>query len=232
MWTSESKRAWGLAVFDGAGEASDYCGNMIGEYQIDNMQADDSYVYKIRGGISYLHKIGSEWVVQDWKKGGPVTCLKNESNTITPPSTGWLYNKNGTFVLDPSLFLSITPRTEDQCQVIMITSTSGAAARFPEYLGTFTRSDRYLDGRPVFSNSNGKYLRIVKGYNNWGVGDSPTKPTSQICSASSSLCPAAEQARSNGRADVELKSWFYVSATGDSKEDTTITVKCDRHKDN
>ena len=78
---------------------------------------------------------------------------------------------------------------------------------------------------------NGKFLRMIKGYNNWGVGDSITRPSSQICSASASICPASKYARTCDRADFEIKSWFYLSNTGDRMEDTTISVMCDLHQD-
>ena len=89
VWTSEGKKEWGLAVFDGTGDTSDYCGNMIGEYQFDSVALDNSYVYRIRGGSSYLCKVGSEWVVQDRRNGSSVKHLKNTSNSISPPNNGW-----------------------------------------------------------------------------------------------------------------------------------------------
>ena len=122
VWTGEGKKEWGLATFDGAGDTSDYCGNMIGEYQIDSVASDNSYVYRIRGGASYLCKVGAEWVVQVRGNGSSVTHLKNISDSIAPPNTGWLFNKNGTFVLDPLLLLSTIPSKEDHCRVIMISS--------------------------------------------------------------------------------------------------------------
>ena len=157
--------------------------------------------------------------------------MKNESNSITPPNMGWMYNKNGTFVIDTSFTLSIAPNLPQKCKVITITSTSGAEARYPEYLGIFTRTDKYVLGRPVFVNRNGKFLKMYHGDGNWCIGDSFLNPNGKVCSPSSSICPSSKCASSNNRPDVDMQSWFYVSGAGIKKEDTTIFVKCDLHSD-
>ena len=229
VWTGDSNMQWGLAVFDGAGETCDYWGHVIGEYRVDKVAPDGSVVYRARGGQTYLSKEGSEWVVHGLRNETPMIYLKNASNHSKPPNNGWMYNNNGTFVLDPVLLLSTEPVPPQECQVITITSTSGASA---EYLGIFTRTDKYLDGRPVFVNKNGKFLKIISGYSNWGVGDSIYKADAKVCSASASLCPAAKCARSNDRPDMDIKSWFYITGARERKEDTTISVACDVHKHN
>ena len=47
-----------------------------------------------------MSKEGSEWVVHSLRNETPMIYLKNASNHSKPPNNGWMYNNNGTFVLD------------------------------------------------------------------------------------------------------------------------------------
>mgnify|MGYP003334519563 CR=1 FL=1 len=160
----------------------------------------------------YLYPVaGSGWYNSDLpgKEGG---WLKNESKSETVPTTGWKWaDGKGGWHDDPTI--KITPgKMQSLCETITIQGQGEVVTEHPSSLGTFTRTDKWFNGLPVFINDKGGYLHSSNA-NTWSVGSKIGGYF--IRSTTAPLCPA------------QTKEWVYWTgkAPGDVKP-ATITVTC------
>ena len=72
----------------------------------------------------------------------------------TPPRDGWQYRDDGEYPDDPSLL--ITPGPLSPLKSITVQASGDVV--YPDCLGTFTLTDQWRRGRPVYRNEKGKYL--------------------------------------------------------------------------
>ena len=75
----------------------------------------------------------------------------------TPPLSGWQWcDEDDQHHDDPTLVL--TPGPLSPPLTITHQSEGELAAKYPHHLGTFTKTDQWSEGRPVFRNQAGKLL--------------------------------------------------------------------------
>ena len=89
-----------------------------------------------------------------------------EFGTFLPPFTQW--NP------DPSLKITRGPMTS-LCCTLKVELFHAAAEKYPDLQGEFTRTNRWLYGRPVFQNSHGRLLfqhndHSATGNDGWDIG--------------------------------------------------------------
>ena len=170
------------------------------------LNAEPSYLY---------HVPGEDW----WVSGVPGIeegWLKNESKSETVPTTGWKYldDDGKQWHSDPSI--KITPgKLVSVCDTITIKGDWKVVTMQPDSLGTFTRTDKWFNGKPVFINDKGWYLHSGNG-GGWNVGEKIGKYF--IHSKTAPLCPA------------KAEEWVSWTGQGSGRvKPATISVSCSTH---
>ena len=82
----------------------------------------------------------------------------------------------------------ITPGPLSPPLTITHQSEGELAAKYPHHLGTFTKTDQWSGGRPVFNNQEGKLLYCWEG-DYWSVGDTADGWCDIVCGESAGLWP-------------------------------------------
>ena len=96
--------------------------------------------------------------------------LTNTKPSQTPPYSGWQYAADGSFHADQTLTVAPGPLPPLPKQ-FMVTAMGAAAEKWPEYLGVFTKTQRWWNGRPVYVNTEGELLHHDANEAGWQIGD-------------------------------------------------------------
>ena len=86
------------------------------------------------------------------------------------PTSEWqYYDYDGeSWQDDPSLVVTPGPLPRR----FNVTASGAAAEKWPSYLGVFTRTERWWQGRPVYTNTGGRLLHYgAYGTDYWVIGD-------------------------------------------------------------
>ena len=146
-------------------------GHFLGQYECAGEHNGAPY-YKQTGGSRYLYRDAQTAWRAGWGLGGEDhQCVLYHPPTTgdTPPLSGWQYLAGGQYYDDPTLVLTPGPLSLP-CTITL--QYHYLAAKYPFHLGTFTKTDQWSWGRPVFRNQAGKLLYCsfwVGGW--WRVGD-------------------------------------------------------------
>ena len=154
-----------MVVISSMGGASLSVGGVLGQYEYDEMKGyyqqtsteKDHEDFRAR----YLYPDEDDkWHVDHTpyiyhgEKGG---YLYNPIPSKTPPTSGWQCAKKGTLLHDPTLTISTGP-LPPLARQLTVTATGAAADKYPSCLGVFSRSERWWNGRPVYTNIRGRFL--------------------------------------------------------------------------
>ena len=109
-----------------------------------------------------------KWWVSDepGKKSG---WLYNPLSGKTPPSSGWKTNLMDDGWNDDTS-VTVTNGSLPHLASQFMVSASGAAAEWLPSLGLFNRTERWLNGRPVYDNMDGWLLYHGSGGDGWMIG--------------------------------------------------------------
>ena len=145
-------------VISSTGEAAERWGHYLGQYEIAGEHHGAPY-YKQTGGLGYLYRDAQT----AWRAGrelgstGSGVLYHPPTTGDTPPQSGWQYRYYGGQYRDaPTLVL--TPGPLSPPLTITLQSEGELAAKYPHHLGTFSKTDQWSEGRPVFRNQAGKLL--------------------------------------------------------------------------
>ena len=89
-----------------------------------------------------------------------------------------------------------------------VTASGAASKEWPDYLGQFTRTQRWWRGRPVYTNTQGRLLYHSAGYEGWVIG--PALGFSVLRGSQSHMNPSLET------------TWTYW--TGTERKPASVTV--------
>ena len=91
-----------------------------------------------------------------------------------------------------------------------VTATGAAAEMWGDFLGVFTRSDRWWLGRPVYINTEGRFLFHGPRDDGWSIGEKIRKRG--LCGSQAHHSPVAE------------RSWRYYNLTEGEWKPASVTV--------
>ena len=135
-----------------------------------------------------------------------------EEDMDTPPLDGWLFRGvEDHELLQVDTTLVITRGPMHPPQTILIEATGEVAALYPRHLGTFTMTDEWYNGRPVYKNEDGKIL--------WG-GDE------DCCLVGECTCCRDQDVIRSHLEDGHWRVWYYRGECGHLRrtEDLTLTA--------
>ena len=178
--------------------------------------------HSIRHYFLFLHD-KKEWFVSEKKYKNAITVewLRSLSPSEEPPMDNWEF---GTLLppftkwhKDPSLKITRGPMTS-LCCTLKVELFHAAAEKYPDLQGEFTRTNRWLYGRPVFQNSHGRLLfqhndHSATGNDGWAIGWELGK--AYLRGLMARHCPSSEN------------SWTYWNGIKMSK--TNVSITCDIH---
>ena len=175
----------------------------------------------VRHYFMFLHK-KSEWFVSESKFKGPFTAewLRNSSPSEEPPLDKWEYATLSPLAIwhkDPGLKATRGPMTS-LCTSLKVRLFDYAVQKYPDLQGEFTRTNRWLYGRPVFENNCGILLfqhndHSATGNDGWAIGWEVG--SAYLRGVMTHHCPSAE------------KSWSYWN--GIQMVTANVTITCDMH---
>ena len=143
-------------------------------------------------------------------KSDPQGWLYNPTPSKTVPTSGWGYaDGTSTFHDDPTLTVTPGP-LPPLARQFTVTATGAAAERWPEFLGVFTRTQRWWLGRPVYVNTQGRLLHHGHQDKGWVIGASI-----------SSIALRGSRAHHNPASE---DSWRYWTGSGYEPASVTVTV--------
>ena len=214
-------------VLSSTGSAAQRAGSLLGQYSFD--PEEDCYVQTttekvsqaVRHYFMFLHK-KSEWFVSESKFKGPFTAewLRNSSPSEEPPLEKWEYATLSPLAIwhkDPGLKATRGPMTS-LCTSLKVRLFDYAVQKYPDLQGEFTRTNRWLYGRPVFENNCGILLfqhndHSATGNDGWAIGWEVG--SAYLRGVMTHHCPSAE------------KSWSYWN--GIQMVTANVTITCDTH---
>ena len=203
-------------VLISTGGAAQQAGEVLGEFQY---LADNKYYVQTSTEQSnekfqarYMFQdSGNRWWVGDTpgKKAG---VLQNRRTNIEglPENGSWLYwdLSKKSWQDDKTLTVSSGP-LPTLPRLFTVTATGAAADKFPDYLGIFTQTQRWWEGKPVYTNTQGCFLHQGGIDFGWMIGRALGRYVLRGSRARDS--PSTED------------SWRYWTESGDKPASVTVT---------
>ena len=189
-------------------------GGILGQYEYDNTLGYyvQSNTEKENGNFypAFLYSVEDIWQV------GPKEnkyWLKNSDPSTRIPTSGWQYYRPETNVdiEDPLLMITFGPFI-NECEAYVVAASEHAADLFPSYLGVFSFTDRWWNGRPLLTNSNGRLM--YHGNQDYGWLLSSDLDNNVIRGTMSHLSPERE------------KNWLYWDSSSSSYKQASLNVTC------
>ena len=146
-------------------------GAVLGQYEFDE---DKGYYVQTSTEQSNEEYIGrflykddeDQWMVGD-TPGELLSWLTSSIRSKEIPTQGWKYFDGETWQDDLSLTVTPGPLPPLPAQVI-VTDSGDAAEAWPSYLGVFNMTQRWWSGRPVYVNTQGRFLFHT---HHWMIGN-------------------------------------------------------------
>ena len=202
-------------VLISTGGAAQQAGEVLGEFQY---LADSKFYVqtsteqnheKFKARYMYADSDNCWWVGSTpGEKGG---VLKNRRTNIEglPENGSWQYwdLSKKSWQDDETLTISRGPLSLPW--LFTVTATGAAADKWPSYLGMFTRTERWWWGRPVYTNTQGRFLHQGGVDFGWTIGKAFGKYV--LRGSRSRDSPVTED------------SWRYYTESGDKPASITVT---------
>ena len=215
-------------VFTSTSTAAQRSGSILGQYSFDPEEGcymqttTEPKSHAIRHYFLFLHD-KKEWFVSETKvkNAFSVEWLRSSSPSEEPPMDKWEFRTHlppiNKWSPDPSLKITRGPMTS-LCCTLKVDLFHAAAEKYPDLQGEFTRTNRWLYGRPVFQNSHGRLLfqhndHSATGNDGWAIGWEIGK--AYLRGLMARHCPSQEN------------SWSYWN--GIKMVKATIIITCDIH---
>ena len=160
-----------LLVISGDGPVTEHEGGSLGLYAYDPVHSCYKQVTTEENAAPrYLYQEvnNQQWMV------GPVPgksdgWLLNRMKSETVPSSGWLWGDGKSWHDDPSI--RVTPgKLPSLCDTIIITGKGEVTNKQPKSLGTFSKTEKWFNGKPVWINSESGYYLNSDNDSRWSVG--------------------------------------------------------------
>ena len=142
-------------------------GHILGEYEYDIAH---DYYKQVNNASGVSAKVANDVVLFKYGGNGKwyVSSLvdndrgwlrntNNEENSV--PKYGWQYADKLSWSDDPTLTVTEGGLT-NVCSKYSVTGTGLVVDKKPEYLGQFSINDVWINGRPVYNNTDGKVLQV------------------------------------------------------------------------
>ena len=165
-------------MISSTGGAAKHQGGSLGQFEYDEdrgyyiQSSTEQRNVHVQFRPRYLyHTEEEEWCVSDIP-GERRGWLYNPGPSKTPPTSGWQYADPDTtskvpWQDDPTLTVTPAPLPSQ----FMVTASGAAAEKWPSYLGIFTRTQRWWNGRSVYINAEGRLLYFSDVDDDWAIGD-------------------------------------------------------------
>ena len=154
----------------------------MGFYKLMSRRHNNAPAYQQLNTVSgkqscYIYKYDADTWLGGLKLGSSSGYLYNRDSSPAPPISGWQYGKNGKWASDSLLsVIAITDTLKLICPSITINARWDSA------------------GRPVYTNSNNKFLFVDPDGVDWIVADNiETAGAVMRSDPASGLCPASER---------------------------------------
>ena len=115
----------------------------------------------------YQHQESGEWYVGP-EPGDNAGWMRNKRISDREPGSGWLYAA-GEWLSDPSITIR-AGELRSVCHTVRLTGHGTVTRARPDSLGTFSRTDQWVNGKPVWVNIHGEYLHSGND-SNWDVSN-------------------------------------------------------------
>ena len=161
-------------VISSSGWAAKHLGGALGQYEYHE---DKGYYVQTSTEQSeknfeayYLSRDedGKWWVGTE--PGVNAGFANNPQRSKTPPISGWVWGDGDSWLDDRTLTVTPGPLPYLPRQ-FTVTATGVAEEKYPSYLGVFTKSERWWNGRPVYVNTEGVFLYHGKNGDGWTMSD-------------------------------------------------------------
>ena len=160
---------------------------------------------------STIYPVDDEWRIGD-TPGKKISFLKNLTQSQSIPLDGWMYSDGkGTWPADTTLVISPGPLSS-LCDSLTVSASGPAAEKQPDKLGEFSRTKMWWNGKPVFTNSQGRLLHQSHAQG-WIVG--PRLGKAGLNGSMAHNCPSREE------------NWTYWDGTKD--QPASVKIKCNVH---
>ena len=163
-----------FVVISSTGGAAQYHGEVLGQFEYDEVkryyrQTSTEQGHEKFQAIFLYPDADDSWWIND-TPGEMAGRLLNPSPSKSLPTSGWQYDDPSMehWQDDPNLTISPGP-LPPLARQFTVTATGAAAERFPSYLGVFTRTERWWEGRPVYTQ--GRLLHHGPNNHGWVIGD-------------------------------------------------------------
>ena len=202
-------------VLSSSGGAAKHNGGSLGQYCHDPDKGCYVQTNTEKGHEDYrplyLYRVmGDGWWIGP-TPGVKAGYLKNPTQSKSPPLDGWMYSDGtGTWPADTTLVISPGPLT--LCDCLTVSASGPAAEMWPECLGEFSRTEMWWNGKPVFTNSQGRLLHQSHAQG-WIVG--PRLGKAGLNGSMAHNCPSREE------------NWTYWDGTKD--QPASVKIKCNVH---
>ena len=114
------------------------------------------------------------------------------------------------------------------CSKVEVAARGEASRVHGKSLGSYFPTGSWLEGRPVYSKTEGetRYLRVAEGNTGWGVSDELNGDGGFFASGRGTLSPGDPAAGASVRFGRE--GWRYVDSDGEWRDSRgQVTVTCD-----
>ena len=190
-------------VVSSTGGAAQHLGGRLGQYEY---LEDKGYYVQSNTEDSravYLYPVKDDYWYIGPNPGEDRGWFFNPKSSKTPPARNWQYSDNET--MQDDMTLSVIPGPLPPLPRHFMVRASGATAEIlpSSYLGIFTMTQRWYNGRPVYVNTDGHLLHNGYGDYGWVIG--PKLGELGLAGSRSRHSPASEE------------SWRRVSQDGGSE---------------
>ena len=200
-----------MVVISSTGGTAKREGGVLGQFEFDEdkgyyQQTSTEQDNKLFLAIYLFPDENDKWYVSS-TPGGTKGWLSNPSPSKTLPTSGWQYYDGKSWRDDPTLIISPGP-LPPLARQFTVTATGAAAKMWPEYLGVFTRTERWWMGMPIYTNTQGKFLYHAGADDGWVIGNTLGK-----------VMLSGSRAHHSPETEVNWKYW-----TGSEEKPASVTV--------
>ena len=138
-----------------------------------------------------------------------LSWLMNPTRSKDVPSSGWLFYDDKVWQDAPTILVTAGP-LPPLARQYKVTAIGAAAEMWADYLGVFTRSDRWWLGRPVYINTEGRFLFHGPYKDGWSIGEKLGRRG--LCGSQAHHSPDAE------------RNWRYYDEVEWKPASLTVTI--------